>query len=80
MSHNSLIFQVFSPRYDFFFAYTFGIWTRKKHNFLLPSKFSLLSAQQKCAGNKRNKTSRLSALFCTKNHQILFSSLRERVV
>ena len=60
-------------------AYIFGIGTRKKHNFLLPSKFSLLSTQQKCAGNKRNKTSRSSALFCTKNHQILFSSLRERV-
>ena len=60
-------------------AYIFGTWTRKKHNFLLPWQFPLLSTQQKCAGNKRNKTSRLSASFCTKNHPILFSSLRERV-
>ena len=60
-------------------AYIFGMWTRKKHNFLLPWQFPLLSTQQKCAGNKRNKTSRLSASFCTKNHPILFSSLRERV-
>ena len=80
MSHNSLIFQVFSPRYDFIFAYTFGIWTRKKHNSLLHWKFSLLSPQQKCAGNKRNKTSILSTLFCIKKHQNRFSSLRERVL
>ena len=57
-----------------------GIWTRKKHNFLLPWKFSLLSTQEKCAGNKRNKTNRLSALFSTKNHQNPLSSLGERVV
>ena len=67
-------------RHDgFWSASIFGVWSRKIHNFLLHWKFSLFSTQQKCAGNKRNKTSRLSASFCTKNHLILFSSLRERV-
>ena len=61
-------------------AYIFGMWTRKKHNFLLPWTFSLLSTQQKCAWNKRNKTSRFSASFSTKNHQNPLSSLGERVV
>ena len=62
------------------FAYIFGSWARKTQHFLLRWKFSLFSTQQKCAGNNRNKTNRLSASFCTKNHQIIFSSLRERVV
>ena len=61
------------------FACIFGIWARKKHNLLLHSKFSLLSTQRNCAGNNRNKTSRLSALFCTKNHRNPFTNLRERV-
>ena len=62
------------------FASIFEVWSRKKHNFLLHWKFSLLSTQQNCAGNNRNKTSRLSTSFCTKNHQDPFTSLRERVV
>ena len=62
------------------FASIFGVWSRKKHNFLLHWKFSLLSTQRNCVGNNRNRTSRLSTLFCTKNHQDLFISLRERVV
>ena len=61
------------------FACIFGIWARKKHNLLLHSKFSLLSTQRNCARNNRNKTSRLSAFFCTKNHWNPFTSLRERV-
>ena len=71
-------FRYFHQRSTKKFAYTFGIWTRKKHDFLCPWKFSLFSPQQKCVANKRNKTSRLSASFCTKNHQNSFSSLRER--
>ena len=76
----SLIFQVFPPASTNKFASTFGIWARKKHNFLLHWKFLVLSTQQKCTGNKRNKTSRLSTFFCTKKLQNPFSSLGERVV
>ena len=65
--------------HTFTFAYIFESWARKKHNFWLHWQFSLLSPQQKCAGYKRNKTHRLSASFCTKNHQNPFSILRERV-
>ena len=61
------------------FAYIFGTWARKNKHFLLHGKFSLFSTQQKCARNNRNETSRLTALFCTKNHQNPFTSLRERV-
>ena len=61
------------------FACIFGIWARKKHNLLLHSKFSLLSTQRNCVENNRNKTSRVSAFFCTKNHRNPFTSLRERV-
>ena len=61
------------------FAYIFGIWTRKNRHFLFHWEFSLFSTQQKCAGNNGKKTSRLSASFCTKNHQNPFVSLRERV-
>ena len=51
----------------------------KNQHFLLHWKFSLFSTQQKCVRNNRNKTSRLSTLFCTQNHQNSFTSLRERV-
>ena len=56
-----------------------GNWTRKNHHFLLHGKFLLYSTQQKRVGNNRKKTNRLSASFCTKNHQNPFTSLRERV-
>ena len=61
-------------------AYIFGSWTRKKRYLLLRWKFLLFSTRQKCAGNSRNKTSRLSASFCTKNHQNPFTSLRATVL
>ena len=60
-------------------AYIFGSWTRRKRYLLLRWKVLLFSTQQKCAGNSRNKSSRLSASFCTKNHRNPFTSLRERV-
>ena len=61
------------------FASIFGVWARKKHNFLLHWKFSLVSTQRNCVRNNRNKISRLSTLCCTKNHQNPLTSLRERV-
>ena len=79
--------------YDFYHYWHSRLWGRvpdsattlefgqeKKQHFLLHCKFSVSSSQQKCVGNNRNKTHRLSTLFCTKNHQNPFSSLRERVV
>ena len=48
--------------------------------FLLRSKFSSFSTQQKWAVEKRNETNKTSSSFCTKKHQNPFSSLEERVV
>ena len=45
--------------------------------FFLPAKFWTFSTEQKCVGNNRNKTSRLSTLFCTINYQKPFTSLFE---
>ena len=53
---------------------------KKQQHFLLHCKFSLSLSQQKCVGNTRNKTHRLSTFFCNQNHQNPFGSLRERVV
>ena len=68
-----------SPGKHTTFTYNFGNWERKKHYFFTSLNFLLFSTQQKYAGNSRNKTSRLSASFCTKNRRIPFTSLRERV-
>ena len=53
---------------------------KTKTVFLLRSKFSSFSTQQKWTVEKRNKTRKISASFCTKKHQNPFSSLGERVV
>ena len=54
--------------------------TWAKNSFLLLSKFSSFSTQQKWTVEKRNKTNKISSSFCTKKRLNPFSSLGERVV
>ena len=70
MSHNSLIFQVFSPRYDFFFAYTFGIWTRKNTTFYFTESFRCFRLNKSVLETKETKQADSQLYFAPENFKI----------